>query len=115
VSFLETVAAPIRPASVVLRPAAAVLRPALLPRLLVEAAADVRSIAMSTRELTVAVNQLADIDQRVGVLEEEVTKMRQAVDAIAADMTQVRDSTAPLGRLAGRWGGRRRAKDAASV
>ena len=54
-SFLETVAAPIRPASVLLRPAAAVLRPVLLPRLLVEAAADVRSIAVSTRELTVAV------------------------------------------------------------
>ena len=35
-SFLKTVAAPIRPASVVLRPAAAVLRPVLLPRLLVE-------------------------------------------------------------------------------
>ena len=69
-SFLETVAAPIRPASVVLRPAAAVLRPVLLPRLLVEAAADVRSIAVSTRELTVAVNQLADIDRRVSVLEE---------------------------------------------
>jgi uncharacterized protein (UPF0335 family) len=113
-SFLETVAAPIRPASVVLRPAAAVLRPVLLPRLLVEAAADVRSIAVSTRELTVAVNQLADINERVGALEDEVTKMRQAVDAIAADMTHVRDSTEPLRRLAGRRA-RRRAKSAEAL
>ena len=107
-SFLETVAAPIRPASIVLRPAAAVLRPVHLPRLLAEAAADVRSIAANTRELTVAVNQLADIDQRVSVLEDEVIKMRRAVDAIAADMIQVRDSTEPLGRVAGRLSRRRR-------
>jgi hypothetical protein len=114
VSFLETVAAPIRPASIVLRPAAAVLRPVQLPRLLAEAAADVRSIAANTRELTVAVNQLADIDRRVGVLEGEVTKMRQAVDAIAADMTHVRDSTEPLRRLGGRRA-RRRAKSAEAL
>jgi len=109
VSFLETVAAPIRPASIVLRPAAAALWPVLLPRLLVEAAADVRSIAISTRELTVAVSQLADIDRRVGVLEDEVTKMRQAVESMGADVAHMRESTEPLRRLAGRRA-RRRAK-----
>jgi uncharacterized protein YoxC len=111
VSFLETVAAPIRPASIVLRPAAAALRPVLLPRLLAEAAGDVRSIAASTRELTVAVNQLADIDRRVGVLEDEVTKMRQAVESMGADVAHMRESTEPLRRLAGRRA-RRRAKSA---
>ena len=109
-SFLETVAAPIRPASVVLRPAAAALRPVLLPRLLVQAMADVRSIAISTRELTVAVNQLADIDRRVGVLEVEVTRMRQAVEAVVTEVEQVRQSTEPLGRLGGRFGRKRRSE-----
>ena len=106
-SFLETVAAPIRPASIVLRPAAAALRPALLPRLLAEAAADVRSIAANTRELTVAVSQLADIDRRVGVLEDEVTKMRQAVEAMGADVAHMKESTEPLRRLSGRRARRR--------
>jgi uncharacterized protein YoxC len=110
-SLLETVAAPIRPASIVLRPAAAALRPVLLPRLLVEAAADVRSIAISTRELTVAVNQLADIDRRVEALEDEVARMRRAVESMGADVAHVRESTEPLRRLAGRRA-RRRAKSA---
>jgi len=107
-SFLETVAAPIRPAGVVLRSAAAVLRPVLLPGLLVEAAADVRSIAVSTRELTVAVNQLADIDERVSVLEDEVRLMRQAVEAMGAEVGAIRESAEPLGRVAGRFSRRRR-------
>jgi hypothetical protein len=108
VAFFETIAAPIRPAAIVLRPAAALLRPAQIPRLLVETAADVRSIAISTRELTVAVNQLADIDRRVGVLEGEVMRMRQAVEAMGADVVAVRESTDPLGRVAGRFTRKRR-------
>lgn len=110
-SFLETVAAPIRPASVVLRPAAAVLRPLLLPRLLVEAAADVRSIAVSTNELTVAVAELDAIRGRVENLELEVTRMRQAVESVVDEVGHVRESTEPLGRLAGRLGGRRRSAE----
>ena len=109
--FLETIAAPIRPAGVVLRPAATALRPLLLPKLLLQAIADVRSIAISTQELTVAVNQLADIDQRVSSLEDEVTRMRQAVESMGADLAHVRESTEPLRRLGGRRA-RRRAKSA---
>jgi hypothetical protein len=109
--FLETIAAPIRPAAVVLRPAATALRPLLLPKLLLQAIADVRSIAISTQELTVAVNQLADIDQRVSSMEDEVTRMRQAVEAMGADLAHVRESTEPLRRLGGRRA-RRRAKSA---
>jgi uncharacterized protein YoxC len=101
---------------VVVRPAAAVARPigaAISVRnplgLVGQMAQDVRSIAVSTEELTVAVNQLADIDRRVGVLEDEVTKMRQAVESMGADVAHVRESTEPLRRLAGRRA-RRRAK-----
>jgi hypothetical protein len=104
-SFLETVAAPIRPASVVLRPAAAAV---LLPRLLMDAAADVRSIAIATQELRIAVNQLAAIDDRVGVLEDEVRRMRQAVEAMGAEVGAIRESAEPLGRMAGRLSRRRR-------
>jgi len=98
-----------RPAGVVARPAAALLRPALLPRLLVEAVADVHSIALSTRELTDTVKQLALINQRVGSLEDEVARMRTAVEAISGDVVAVRESTQPLGRLAARVSRRRRA------
>ena len=104
-SFLETVAAPIRPVSVVLRPATAAV---LLPRLLMEAAADVRSIAVSTRELTVAVSELAEINERVGVLEDEVRRMREAVEAMGAEVGTIRESAEPLGRVAGRFSRRRR-------
>lgn len=107
-AFFETIAAPIRPAAIVLRPAAAVLRPVQLPRLLAEAAADVRSIAVSTSELKETVNQLADINRRVGVLETEVSRMRHAVEAMGADVAGIRESTEPLGRVAGRFSRKRR-------
>ena len=34
--------------------------------------------------------------------------MRQAVEAMGAEVTQVREATEPLGRIAGRLGRRRR-------
>jgi predicted nucleic acid-binding Zn-ribbon protein len=70
-------------------------------------AADVRSIATSTEELTVAVEELDAIRKRVETLEVEVTRMRQAVEAVGTEVTQVRVQTEPLGRLAGRFTRRR--------
>jgi len=71
-------------------------------------AADVRSIAASTNELTVAVEELDAIRRRVETLEVEVTRMRQAVEEVVVEVSQVREQTEPLGRLAGRFGRRSR-------
>jgi DNA repair ATPase RecN len=93
-----------------MRPAAAVARPigALLPLSIVgQMAADVRSIAASTNELTVAVEELDVIRRRVETLEVEVTRMRQAVEAVGVEVSQVREHTAPLGRFATRFSRRR--------
>lgn len=73
-------------------------------------AQDVRSIAASTNELTVAVAELDAIRRRVETLEIEVTRMRQAVEAMGAEVSLVRESTEPLGRVAGRFARRRAAK-----
>ena len=66
-------------------------------------AADVRSIATSTEELTIAVEELDAICTRVETLEVEVTRMRLAVESVVAEVGQVREHTEPLGRLAGRF------------
>ena len=72
-------------------------------------ATDVRSIAASTNELTVAVEELDAIRRRVESLEVEVTRMRQAVEDVVGEVSQVRAQTEPLGRLAGRFSRRRSA------
>jgi hypothetical protein len=120
VSLVSLVLTPLRPGAVLVRPATAVARPigaAISVRLplgvVAQMAQDVRSIAASTNELTVAVDELDAIRRRVETLEEEVTRMRQAVEAMGAEVTHVRESTEPLGRIAGRLGRRRRAADVA--
>ena len=105
---LRSINALVRPAGALTRPVAAALRPATLPRLLVQAVDDVHSIAVSTRELTIAVEQLALIESRVDSLASEVARMRSAVEAIGADVVAVRETTQPLGRFAARLQRRRR-------
>jgi hypothetical protein len=114
-SLVSLVLTPLRPGAVLVRPATAVARPigaAISVRLpfgvVAQMAHDVRSIAASTEELTVAVDELDAIRRRVETLETEVTLMRQAVEAMGAEVAQVRASTEPLGRIAGRLGRRRR-------
>jgi hypothetical protein len=103
-----------------------VLRPALaVPRVVLGALADIRTIAESTRAIPVLANQLTTIQERVASLDEEVVRMRQAVEAIGVDVVGVRESTEPLsghldgvrqsiaplqrlGRLGRRTGARRR-------
>ena len=114
-SLLSLVVTPLRPgAALVTRPATAVARPIgaavsmRLPLSVVgQMAADVRSIATSTEELTLAVEELDAIRRRVETLEAEVTRMRQAVEAVGVEVSEVREHTAPLGRLAGRFSRRR--------
>ncbi len=115
-SLFSLVLAPLRPgAALVSRPASAVARPfgaALQVRsplgVVGQMATDVRSIAASTDELTVAVAELDAIRRRVETLEAEVTRMRQAVEEVVVEVGQVREQTAPLGRLAARFGRRPR-------
>jgi methyl-accepting chemotaxis protein len=121
VSLFSLVLTPLRPgAALVTRPASAVVRPigaAMSMRqplaVIGDMAADVRSIATSTSELTAAVDELDAIRQRVETLEAEVTRMRQAVEAVGAEVSHVREQTEPLGRIAGRFSRRRRAGEAA--
>jgi len=114
VSFVSLVLTPLRPGAMLVRPATAVARPigaaisVRLPLNVVgQMAADVRSIAASTNELTVAVEELDAIRRRVETLEVEVTRMRQAVEVMGGEVAQVREQTEPLGRLAGRFSRRR--------
>jgi hypothetical protein len=114
VSLFSLVLTPLRPGAVLVRPATAVARPigaaisVRLPLAIVsQMAADVRSIATSTEELTVAVDELDAIRRRVESLEAEVTRMREGVEAIGTEVAQVRRSTEPLGRLTGRFSRRR--------
>jgi hypothetical protein len=105
---LRPATALVRPVGAAVRPAAVALRPNLLPGLITQAAEDIHSIASSTRELTVAIDELAAIRSRVESLEIEVTRMRAAVEVIGGEVAVVRESTQPLGRLAARLGRRRR-------
>ena len=98
----------VRPAGNIVRPVAVALRPGM-PRLLVQMADDVRSMAISTRELTETVRQLAMINQRVAATEDEVARLRAAVEAMAEDVVAVRRATEPLGRMGARLSRRRRA------
>jgi hypothetical protein len=100
-------AALVRPATAVARPIGTAISVRLPLSVVGQIAADVRSIATSTEELTVAVEELDAIRKRVETLEVEVTRMRQAVEAVGTEVTQVRVQTEPLGRLAGRFTRRR--------
>ncbi len=113
-SLVSLVLTPLRPGAVLVRPATAVARPigtAISVRLplnvIGQMAADVRSIAASTDELTAAVDELDAIRRRVDTLEVEVTRMRRAVEAVGVEVSHVREQTEPLGRLAGRFSRRR--------
>jgi hypothetical protein len=92
-----------------LRPLQAAVTPVLsIPRLLVQAAADVHSIAASTRTLTVAITQLEAISERVESLDAEVRKMRTAVEEIGGEVETMQGHVAPLGGLASRFNRRQR-------
>jgi hypothetical protein len=113
VSLFSLVLTPLRSGGALVRPATAVARPigaviSLRSPLGVvgQMADDVRSIASSTNELTIAVEELDAIRRRVETLEVEVTRMREAVEAVVTEVSQVREQTEPLGRLA-RFGRRR--------
>jgi hypothetical protein len=113
VSLFSLVLMPLRPGAALVRPATAVARPigaaiSVRPLSVIgQMATDVRSIAASTDELTVAVEELDAIRRRVETLEVEVTRMRQAVEEVVVGVSQVREQTEPLGRLAGRFSRRR--------
>jgi ubiquinone biosynthesis protein UbiJ len=96
-----------RPATAVARPIGAVISIRSPLDVVGQMADDVRSIASSTNELTVAVEELDAIRRRVETLEVEVTRMREAVETVGDEVAHVRRSTEPLGRLAGRFGRRR--------
>jgi methyl-accepting chemotaxis protein len=97
----------VRPATAVARPIGAAISVRLPLSIIGQMAADVRSIAASTEEITVAVEELDAIRGRVETLEVEVTRMRQAVEEVVMEVSQVREQTEPLGRLAGRFSRRR--------
>jgi hypothetical protein len=94
---LSLVQAPLRPLQVAVSPAL------FVPRLLAQAAADIHSIAASTRTLTVAIAQLESISDRVDSLDEEVKRMRAAVEAIGGEVETMQGHVAPLGGLASRF------------
>jgi hypothetical protein len=81
--------------------AAAVIGPALVvPRLVLGALADIRTIAESTRAIPELAAELTAIREHVDSLDDEVARMRQGVDSIGGEVVGVRESTAPLaGRL----------------
>jgi len=114
VSLIGVAAAPLRSMNALVRPAGSVLRPVTglqltaVPRLVVQLADDVHSMAISTRELTETVRQLAQINQRVSSMEEEVTRMRAAVESMGEDVLVIRETTQPLARVAARLSRRRR-------
>jgi methyl-accepting chemotaxis protein len=105
VSLFSLVLTPLRPAAAVARPIGAAISVQPLS-VIGQMATDVRSIAASTNELTIAVEELDAIRRRVESLEVEVTRMRQAVEEVVGEVSQVREQTEPLGRLAGRFGRR---------
>jgi hypothetical protein len=73
------------------------LRPLLfVPRLLLGALTDIRTIAESTRAIPQLADQLASIQERVSSLDEEVARMRKGVESIGVDVVGVRESTEPL-------------------
>jgi len=91
VSLFGLVLTPLRHgAALVTRPASAVTRP----------------IGAAIAPLGV-VGELDAIRRRVETLEVEVTRMRQAVEDVVGEVSQVREQTAPLGRLAARFSRRR--------
>jgi ubiquinone biosynthesis protein UbiJ len=100
VSLFSLVLTPLRPATALARPIGAAISVRSPLSVVSDMAADVRSIAVSTNELTVAVEELDAIRRRVDTLEVEVIQMRQAVEAVVSEVSQVREQTAPLGRLA---------------
>jgi hypothetical protein len=91
-----------------------------VPRLVVDALDDIRTIAEMMRYLPDLKKLLASIDAKVELLDAEVTRMREGVDAIDGRVVQLNDSvehrldelsrvlrplkrtTARFGRMAGR-------------
>jgi hypothetical protein len=112
VAALDRIGSPVGRALTPLRPIGAAIDPLLLlPRLVLQAAADIQSIAASTRTLTVAIAQLEAISERVDSLDGEVKRMRAAVESIGGEVAGVRESVEPLGGMAARlsrFGPRRR-------
>ena len=94
---LDRIGSPVGRVLTPLRPVGAVIDPLLLvPRLVLQAAADIQSIAASTRTLTVAIAQLDAITERVDSLDGEVKRMRAAVESVGGEVTGMRESVEPL-------------------
>ena len=71
---------------------------AVVPRLVLGALEDLRTIAQSVTVLPEVARSLATIEQRVDSLDDEVRRMRRAVDEINDEVVEVRDAVGPLER-----------------
>ena len=69
---------------------------AVVPRLVLGALEDLRTIAESVTVLPEVARSLASIQDRVESLDDEVRRMRQAVDSIGGEVVEVRDAVGPL-------------------
>jgi hypothetical protein len=69
---------------------------AVVPRLVLGALEDLRTIAQSVTVLPEVARSLSVIEERVDSLDDEVRKMRQAVDSINGEVVEVRDAVEPL-------------------
>lgn len=69
---------------------------AVVPRLVLGALEDLRTIAQSVTVLPEVARSLAVIQDRVDSLDDEVRRMRQAVDSIDGEVGEVRDAVEPL-------------------
>lgn len=76
-----------------MHPVASVL---YVPRLLLAALDDIRSIAQATREIRNLAEYLAAIEERVESMGSEVRLMREGVDRLHPEVTAMRESVEPL-------------------
>ena len=73
-----------------------------VPRLLLGAIRDIRSIAEATRTIASLADYLESIESRVTSMDDEVRQMRQGVDRLHPEVTAMRESVEPLeGHLRG--------------
>lgn len=67
-----------------------------VPRLLMGALDDLRTIAQSVSYLPELAQTLGSIQGRVETLDDEVRRMRAAVESMRGDVTEMKDSVRPL-------------------
>ena len=69
---------------------------AVVPRLVLGALEDLRTIAQSVTVLPEVARSLGVIQERVNSLDQEVRRMRQTVDSIDGEVADVRAAVGPL-------------------